>query len=265
MKKRNLFFLLTAVILVGVALVWRVVGSSEITPEKVVRNYLALMAAGKFTKVLDDIIENESVGTDPAPPHPDSGMPLEEAEAKGLVGKVDKESVRRYALEVLARQRDYVIEEFGPKAWKDASFTLWEAKLPPTRTVWRDKNGKELDEKTAMSILDSFWEEVATVEGINPLKVIHPAYSIPPGMEPAEFEALRQRAFRLMEKYLEQLPVSTSFEPIYPGYVVTFTFGDGVSKSGASNFTAYLSPRIGTWKLSIFQWDPKFQEPEGDI
>lgn len=35
------------------------------TPESVVRNYLALMASGKFTEVLDDIVENASVGTDP--------------------------------------------------------------------------------------------------------------------------------------------------------------------------------------------------------
>jgi hypothetical protein len=121
--------------------------ASGITPEGVVRNYLALMAAGKFTEVLDELIENESVGIDPA--HKSSGMPLEEAETKGLVGKADKESVRSYALEVLARQRDYVIEEFGENAWQETS--------------------------------------------------------------------------------------------------------------------AYLSERTGTWKLSVFQWEPKFTEPEGDI
>jgi len=265
MKEHNLSLVLflTAVVLVSAPLLWGIVGTSEITPESVVRNYLALMAAGKFTKVLDDIIENTSVGMNP--PQKDSGMSLEEAEAKGLVGEVDKESARRHALEVLARQRDYVIEEFGPKAWQNADFTLTAAELPPLRTVWRDKTGKEVDEKTAMSMLDSFWEEVASVEGINPRKVLGLANNIPPEMEPAEFEALRARAISIQEKYLGQLPVSTSFEPIFPGYLVTITFGDGVSKSGASNFTVFLSKRSGTWKLSTFQWEPKFPEPEGDI
>lgn len=40
--------------------------ASGITTEAVVRNYLAPMAAGKFTEILDELIENDSVGFDPA-------------------------------------------------------------------------------------------------------------------------------------------------------------------------------------------------------
>lgn len=264
MKAWRLSFVLlvTAAVLVSTTILWGMAGASNIAPESLVRRYLALMESGQFASVLDDIIENTSVGMDPA--HRDSGMLLEEAEAEGLLRKVDQDSTRQYALEVLARQRDYVVEEFGPNSWKEADFSLVSAELPPLRTVWFDRAGKELDDHTAMSMLDSFWEDVASKEGVNPRKVLGPVGNMPLEMKLSEIEALRAKAVSVDEKYSGLLPVSMRFESVFPGYLVKITFGQ-VSKSGASSFTAFLSKRSGTWRLSTFQWEPKFPEPEGDI
>ena len=228
----------------------RVTGSS---PEGTVSTYLSLMHKGRLTQLLDSVVEDTDVGLDPD--DRSIGMPLEEAEAQGLVRPLDAAAARRVALETLARQREFVRAEFGENAWAEASFSLQPARLPPFRTAYRARaTNTEVDEKTAWAMFDSFWEEVEAKEGINPVEIIAMRGKIPSGMTAEQFRELRIKAGKLFSKYEEQLPIITEGVPTADGYLVSFTFGDGVSETGVFDFNAVLSNRSGDWRVSSFQW-----------
>lgn len=238
--------------------------ATDVTPEDAVKQYLSLVGSGRFERALSLVIEGTDVGTDPATPSV-PGMPLEEAEAKGLVKPVEPAQARQVALETLERQRQYVIDEFGPDAWLNASFTLHKTEGYPDRTVWVDRSGNEIDETTALSVLQKFWEDVAKVEGINPSKIIGLADRIPPGMKPEELAALKARAREIARKYQADVPVRTEAVQVAETYRAEITFGNGISASGASNFVVFVSNRSGMWRVHTFQWVPFFPPPKGDI
>jgi len=243
---------------------WRVARVTGSSPEGTVSTYLSLMSKGDLTQLLNLVIEGTDVGLDPD--DRSTGMPLEEAEAQGLVRPLDAAAARRVALETLARQREFVRAEFGENAWAEASFSLQPAKLSPFRTAYIDRaTNTEIDEKTALAMFDAFWEEVEAKGGINPSEIIGMRGKIPTGMTAEQFRELRIKAGKLFSQYQEQLPVITESVPTADGYLVSFTFGDGVSKTGVSDFTAELSNRTGGWRISSLQWQFPWIPPEGDI
>jgi hypothetical protein len=243
---------------------WRVARATDLSPEDTVSTYLSLMSKGHLTQLVNLVIEGTDVGLDPDDRA--SGMTLEEAEAQGIAKPLNDAAAKRVALEILARQREFVLAEFGEKAWAEASFSLQSAKLPPFRSAWIDRaTNKEIDEETALKMFDSFWEEVEATEGINPNEVIGMRNRVPSGMTAEQSRELRIKAERLFSEYEDRIPVINEAVPTADGYVVSFTFGDGVSKTGVLDFTAVLSNRSGDWRVSSFQWQLPPKPPEGDI
>ena len=259
------------VVVIGVAAyawiggdLWRVARVTGSSPEGTVSTYLSLMSKGRLTQLLDSVVEDTDVGLDPD--DRSIGMPLEEAEALGIVRSLDPVAAKRLALETLARQWEFVRAEFGENAWAEASFSLQPAKLPPFRTAYIDRaTNTEVDEKTAWAMLEAFWEEVEAREGINPDEIIGMRNKMPSGMTAQQYRELRIKAERLFSEYEDRIPVITEGVPTADGYLVSFTFGDGVSETGVFDFNAVLSNRSGDWRVSSFQWQLPPKPPEGDI
>ncbi len=176
-------------------------------------------------------------------------MPLEEAEARGLARPLEPAAAKRVTLEILAHQRESVCAEFGETAWAEASFGLRYSRLPPSRNAYVDlATNTEIDEKTAWAMLDAFWE-VEAKEGINPDEITGMADKLPPAMTTHQFRELRIKAVKLFSEYEDRLPVIVVCIRTADGYLVGFTFGDGVSKTGVSRFHAVLSNRSGDWRM----------------
>ena len=243
---------------------WQVARATGSTPEDAVSTYLSLMHKGHLTQLLNSVIEGTDAGLDPD--DRTSGMTLDEAEAQGLARPLNAAAAKRVALETLAGQREFVCAEFGENAWAEASFSLQPAKLSPFRTAYIDRaTNTEIDEKTALAMFDSFWEEVEAKEGIDPNEIIAMRDKIPSGMTAEQFRELRTKAERLFSEYEDRIPVITEAVPTADGYLTSFTFGDGVSETGVADFTAVLSNRSGEWRVSSFQWQLPSKPPEGDI
>lgn len=222
------------------------------------------MNEGNLLRLVDTVIEGTDVGLDPD--DRSTGMPLEEAEAKGLVRPFSEAAAQRVALDILGHQRKFVLAEFGENAWAEAIYSLTPAALGPFRTAYIDRaTNMEVDEKAAWSMIDAFWEEVEAKEGINPPEIIAMRGKIPTGMTAEQFLEVRKKAGMLFTQYQEQLPVITENVSTADGYLVSFSFGDGVSKTGVSDFTVELSNRTGGWRISSLQWQFPWIPPEGDI
>ena len=250
---------LILIIAIGIFFVSPILNAANLpdTREEAVKLYLECMEKGEFDKYIQ-FFSSAAVGKDPSVLN--SGIPLEEAEKKGIVQakKID-------TISILQRQREFVTTLFGKDAWMNVEYSIKDIKSPEVKEQWVEKaSGKVISENEGRKKLKEYWDNVGLKEHINPKDI----FSDMPAEKNGEVKDQKHlKLLQIKEKYAMNEPVEVQLVPYYSTCEVKLKFnGKDAAPSGEYDFRFSISNKNGKWILHDgLNWTLPEVEPEGDI
>jgi len=166
----------------------------------------------------------------------------------------------------LRNQRAMIINQFGPDAWRQASFRLEPCRSRDGSTVWVDSEGRRISAEEAQAQMVAFWKQIEETEHVD-LSIISSfgrVYEQASETEKPALLELYKQTSAILNKYIGKEPVHMEFIDDYLTFKVQFTFGPE-SDDQCHEFMMYLCNRTGRWTFYGFQWHWPVVPDEGDI
>lgn len=236
--------------------------ASITTPDEAVAAFTRAMQTENYQILLDGL---EPVpGTDPAG-GPTNAVPLETAEHRGMVsgGTIS----RAAHVDLLARQRAFVLSEFGPNAWNTLTYRLVKTPGAEKMAKWVTHAGKTITEAQAQAMLKTFWDDVSEREGVDLSILSKPSTPESLGVSEETWQNMVSRAGQIRDRFAGDVPVQMQLVDKYEAYDVLLAFGGNeAAASGAKDFRLTLTNASGNWTIKGLQWTPAPpKEPIRDI